>query len=78
MFFSYVLGGFIPLLSYLIFPIKIALPISIVTTLLGLFGLGIFTSHFTKDNWIKAGLRIFILGGIALSVGLVVGNLFKS
>lgn len=75
MFFAYVLGGLVPLLSYLIFSIKTAIPLSIVVTLAGLFVLGISTTKFTKQPLVKSGLRMLIVGGIALAVGLTAGLL---
>jgi predicted membrane protein (TIGR00267 family) len=75
MFFAYILGGIIPLLSYLFLPIKSAIPLSIVITLIGLFALGIGTTKFTKQPIIKSSLRVLVLGSIALLVGLVAGIL---
>ena len=49
MFFSYIIGGLVPLLAYLILPIEKALPISIVVTLLGPFALGTSMTKFTKQ-----------------------------
>lgn len=75
MFFAYIIGGLIPLSSYLIFPINIAIPVSVGITLLGLFGLGMSTTKFTKQPLIKSGLRVLIMGGIALAAGLAAGIL---
>lgn len=75
MFFAYIIGGLIPLSSYLLLPINTAIPVSIVTTLIGLFALGLSTTKFTKQPLIKSGLRILIMGGIALVAGLVAGLL---
>jgi len=75
MFISYNFGGFIPLISYFCFPISVAVTVSIVTTLMSLFLLGVGTSRFTKTNWIKSGFRTLILGGIALVVGVMIGEL---
>ncbi len=75
MFASYVVGGCIPLLSYLLFPIQIALPISIAITLLGLFALGGLTTKFTKQPFVRSGIRMLVVGSVALAVGLVVGVL---
>ncbi len=75
MFFAYVIGGAIPLFSYLILPIKNAIPLSIVITLIGLLFLGMGTTKFTKQPLLKSGLRVFLMGGIALIVGLVAGVL---
>jgi VIT1/CCC1 family predicted Fe2+/Mn2+ transporter len=75
MFFAYVLGGGIPLFSYLILPIKNAIPLSIVITLIGLFFLGMGTTKFTKQPMLKSSMRVLIMGGIALAVGLMAGLL---
>ncbi len=73
MFFAYILGGLIPLCAYFVLPIKQALPISIVITLLGLFVLGMSMTKFTKQPLLKSGMRILIMGGIALVAGLLAG-----
>jgi|SRR6185369_8937064 len=75
MFFAYILGGIVPLFFYLILPIKSALPLSIAITLIGLFALGVGTTRFTKQPLIKSGLRVLIMGGIAMLVGLLAGVL---
>lgn len=75
MFFAYVIGGLIPLFSYFILPIHQAIYISIIITMIGLFVLGAMTTKYTKINWAKAGLRIMILGAVALSVGYAIGEL---
>lgn len=77
MFSAYIVGGFIPLTAYIFLPISTALFISTPITLLGLFLLGSATTKFTKQNWLKASLRMLVLGGIALGVGLIAGILFR-
>lgn len=74
MFFAYIVGGLIPLFAYFILPVSYAMPISIVITLFGLFVLGGATTRFTKQSIWKAGLRMLVLGGLALAVGLLVGQ----
>lgn len=75
MFVAYIIGGLVPLFAYLILPIKSAIPVSIAVTLVGLFMLGMSTTKFTKQPLIKSGLRILIMGGIALVAGLAAGLL---
>ena len=75
MFLSYIIGGLIPLIAYFFLPMSIAIFISIGAALIGLFLLGVITSQYTIDSWIKSGLRILILGGIALIVGYLAGRL---
>ena len=77
MFSSYVLGGFVPLATYIIFQINKAPLLSIISTLLGLFMLGTLTTKFTKEKWYKSGFRVLIVGSIAMIVGLIVGKIFS-
>lgn len=76
MFVSYVVGGAIPVLPFLIFPaISSGLPVSIIATLAGLFLLGVATTKFTKRAWWKAGLEILTLATLAALVGYAIGQL---
>lgn len=71
---SYIIGGSVPLLPYLFFDIKRAVPFSIGLTLVGLFALGGFASRYSKRNWVKAGLEMLVLAGIAAIVGYFAGQ----
>ena len=75
MFCSYFLAGFIPLAPYLLFDIKQALLISIIATLFALFGLGITDATIMKKRIIKNGVKMLILGGAAIGVGMLVGKI---
>ena len=75
MFFAYIIGGLVPLFAYFFLPIKSAIPISMTVTLVGLFALGMGTTKFTKQPLFKSGLRMLVIGGIALGVGLAAGLL---
>ena len=78
MFFSYIVGGAIPLIAYFVLPIALAINVSILITLVGLFGLGAITTRYTKSSWLRSGLRVLLLGGIALLVGFWIGKLVGS
>jgi len=78
MFFSYIIGGSIPILPYFFLPISSAIALSIGITLLGLFILGCITTKFTKRRWWKAGLEMFFIAGIAALVGYIVGAVANS
>ncbi|MFA6511987.1 MAG: VIT1/CCC1 transporter family protein [Patescibacteria group bacterium] len=75
MFFSYIIGGLLPLFTYFFLTVTQAMPISIGITLVGLFLLGAYTTKYTHAPWIRSGVRMLILGGIALSIGLIVGKI---
>lgn len=72
--FSYVIGGMIPLLPYMLLSLSFAIYFSIPVTLLGLFILGIITTRYSKRSWWKAGLEMLVLGAIAAGVGYGVGE----
>jgi len=74
MFFSYAIGGIVPLASYFIFPLQTAIIVSVVSTLTLLFVLGASITKFTRRNWFKAGLRMFILASVALGAGYLIGT----
>ncbi|MFH1656358.1 MAG: VIT1/CCC1 transporter family protein [Candidatus Nealsonbacteria bacterium] len=73
MFFSYVIGGTIPLLPYFIFSVPWAILFSVIITIIGLFFLGCATTKFTKRHWLKAGFEMVFLAGIAALVGYIIG-----
>lgn len=71
---SYVAGGLIPLVPYLLLVVARAIPISIIITLVGLFILGAYTTKYSKRPWWKAGLEMFLLASGAALVGYLVGQ----
>lgn len=77
MFVSYFVSGFIPLSSYLIFPVESALVLSIVFSLAALFALGVIGARISGGNLLKNGLRVITIGGIAIFLGLLVGSVLS-
>ncbi len=78
MFISYFLSGFVPLLPYIIAPsTKQAFPYSILASLLALFVLGLWGAHLSKLPQMRGGLRMMIIGGIAIALGVTVGALMN-
>lgn len=78
MFFSYFISGFIPLLPYLIWGTEKALPFSIIFSVIALFILGIVSAKISKTGLIKNVLKMVIIGGVAIAVGLVAGSLLAN
>lgn len=76
-FATYVLAGLIPLAPYLFLPHLTAIPVSIGLALLGLIVLGIFKGKITHKSPVRSAIEVFIIGGIAAGIGLVVGLIFK-
>ncbi|MEK7481450.1 MAG: VIT1/CCC1 transporter family protein [Patescibacteria group bacterium] len=74
MLFSYIVAGLVPLAPYLLFPATNALAFSITFSLCALFLLGVASAHFSRLPLLKNGLRMFLIGGIAIAIGVVVGT----
>lgn len=72
---SYIIGGMIPLLPYMLNDsAKTALPISIATTLLALAIFGALKGYFTGIGKVKSALQTTMIGGIAASVAFAVAK----
>ena len=77
MFFTYFFIGFIPLLPYTIFDTNTAMIVSIVLALISLCVLGLTSAKIFKTNLWRSSLRMFLIGGLAVGVGVMVGRLVK-
>lgn len=76
MFGAYFLAGLVPLLPAIIFPIEYSREITIAAALIGLFVLGYIKGKVVSVSPLKSALEIFVIGGIATVIGLVVGHAF--
>lgn len=72
---AYVAGGVVPVIPYLVLPIPMAMPISIVGTLLALFVFGGLKGRIVKQVWWRSGLEMLGIAGFAALVGFVIGQL---
>lgn len=75
MFFSYFLAGFIPLSPYLFLSVEIAFWVSIIVSLFALFSLGVIAARLSKISIWKSALRMFLIGGTAIALGVLVGRI---
>ena len=75
MFASYFVAGFIPLFPYVVVAGDAAFPLSITASVLALFVLGFVGGALSKTSLLKSALRMAIVGGIAIAVGVTVGSL---
>ena len=74
---SYIAGGFIPLLPYIICSsASSALLYSIGTTLIALLVFGIVKGRFTGVPPLRAGLQTMLIGGLAAGVAYGIARLF--
>ncbi len=77
MFVSYFVSGFVPLAPYIFFPSEQAFWISIGCSLVALFALGATGSIFSRVNAVKGGFQMAVIGGLAIGIGVLVGQFFK-
>jgi VIT1/CCC1 family predicted Fe2+/Mn2+ transporter len=75
---SYIIGGLIPLASYIfIGNIHSALLASVIITLVALFAFGYFKGHFTGLNPFRGGIQTTIIGGLAASAAFIIARLIS-
>ena len=75
MFVSYIIAGLIPLAPFIIMQSSsAAVIVSIVATLAALFVLGMISSRLLSLKLLRTSIRMAILGGIAIGIGLLIGN----
>jgi VIT1/CCC1 family predicted Fe2+/Mn2+ transporter len=75
MFTSYAIAGFIPLLPYVIWEREAAFLISIAASCASLFLLGFLGARYFGSRGYRSGLRMLLLGGGAIAIGILVGRL---
>jgi predicted membrane protein (TIGR00267 family) len=71
---SYVLGGTVPVLPYLLLPMDRAMPVSIIATFTALFLFGGLKGRIVKQSWWRSGLEMFSVAGVAAVVGFLIGR----
>ena len=74
---AYVMGGVIPVLPYMFWMISMAMPVSIVATVLGLFAVGGIKGRLVHQPWWRSGLEMVGIAGIAALVGYAIGSLAR-
>lgn len=74
MFASYLVAGFIPLFPYVVAPVESALALSVSLSVIALFILGATSGAISRTNILKSALRMAIVGGLAIAVGVSVGS----
>ncbi len=74
MFASYFAAGFVPLMPYLFLEVGQAFAVSVLASLLTLFALGYWSGRGSRKPMKKA-LRMMLVGGAAIVVGILAGSL---
>lgn len=77
MFISYFLAGMVPILPFIFLPIELARFVSVAGALFALFAVGYFKGKLVKYKALRSAVEMFVIGGIATAIGLIVGNFLK-
>ena len=71
---TYVGGGLVPVIPYLMLPISTAMPISVVGTLVVLFLFGGLKGRVVRQSWWRSGLEMLSIAGLAALAGFFIGR----
>lgn len=75
---SYIVGGLIPLMPYIVIEdVKEALLISVIITLLALFVFGFVKGKFTGIKPLWSGIETMFIGGTAAAAAFFIASLFE-
>ncbi len=77
MLVSYFIAGLIPLSAYLLDSIKNPFWVSIIVTLVCLFLLGTISAKILKINLWHSSWRMFLIGGLAVVIGALIGRILQ-
>jgi len=72
---SFITCSIIPILPYIVLPVKVALPISVVLTVCTLIALGLIKAHIIRGSYVKNALELACIGSLAALGGYLLGSL---
>ena len=70
---SYAGAALIPLWPYLLWPLLVALPVSLVTTAFALFALGVVKGRVARMALLRSGVQVLLIGGGSAAIGYLIG-----
>lgn len=71
---AFVSSGLLPLLPFVLSWGNMFIQSAVIVAI-SLFAIGSFRSLFTKKGWLKSGLEMFLIGGVAATIAYLVGYL---
>lgn len=75
---SYFLAGFLPIAPYAFLSSATAFFVSIAASLAGLILLGIIKAKIFKARAFHHAFEVFLIGGIAIAIGVIVGTVLEN
>jgi vacuolar iron transporter family protein len=77
MFFSYLIGGFIPIIPIFFTHQPLTSIMSVTFAFVGLFLLGFFKAKLFAGKIWRSAIEMLLVGGLATLIGLFVGLIFR-
>lgn len=74
---SFMIGGTIPMLSFIMAPLETALAIAVVLTGAALFGVGMFKGRLAGQSVMRSGVEFLAIALIATGIGYGIGFLLE-
>jgi predicted membrane protein (TIGR00267 family) len=74
---SYIVGGLVPLIPYFGLSVPTAVPVSIASTLIALFGFGGLKGRLVGQTGWRSGLEMLGIAGLAAFAGFMIGRVAK-
>lgn len=79
-FFAFIAAGFLPLLPYLFFgiPVSWQFPVALAATGISLFIVGAARTLVTTESFLRSGLEMLLVGGLAATLAFTIGWVVKT
>lgn len=77
MFVSYLIAGLIPITPFVLTDPNTARVLAIIFAFLGLFAVGFIKGKLVKVSPVRSAVELFVIGAVATSIGLIVGQILK-
>jgi vacuolar iron transporter family protein len=75
---TYLGAAIVPLWPYFFFSLHVALAVSIASTLLALFAVGVAKGRVTRLSVVRAGFQVMLIGSVSALVGFAIGRVVTS
>lgn len=72
---SYIVGSIFPLIAYFFLPVPVALPVSLVLTVIALIIVGVIRGRLASINLVVSSLEIVVVGAASALGGYLLGTL---
>ncbi len=77
MFISYIVAGFVPLSPFIIGTSPRSLVYSVILSLIALGILGVISAQVSKVRVKRQVIRMVVVGGLAIAIGVLIGKFLK-